>query len=145
LKTLGARILVAEDNPVNQQVARGILRKLGLSVDIAANGREAVEAVCRQNYDLVLMDVQMPEMDGYTATRLIRDSGYPVRNPQIPIIALTAHAMQGEREKCIAAGMDDYLPKPFSIQALSDTLLKWLLASRAESPAPADRDQTVPV
>jgi PAS domain S-box-containing protein len=145
LKTLGARILVAEDNPVNQQVARGILRKLGLSVDIAANGREAVEAVCRQHYDLVLMDVQMPEMDGYTATRLIRDSGYPVRNQHIPIIALTAHAMQGEREKCIAAGMDDYLAKPFSIQALSDTLLKWLLASRAESPVPADRDQTVPV
>jgi CheY-like chemotaxis protein/HPt (histidine-containing phosphotransfer) domain-containing protein len=105
------RIVVAEDNPVNQLLARAILEKHGHTVDVAANGLEAVEAIKTATYDLVLMDVQMPEMDGITATKLIRKLDGPAS--RIPIIALTANAMHGQRDEYIAAGMDDYLTKPF--------------------------------
>ena len=120
------RILLAEDNITNQQVAVGILKKLGLRADAVANGAEAVKALEALPYDLVLMDVLMPEMDGIEATREIRNPQSAVRNHQIPIIAMTAHAMQGDREKCIEAGMNDYVPKPVSPQVLAEALDKWL-------------------
>ena len=111
----GGRVLLVEDNPVNRRVASLMLRKRGHACDIAANGREAVEMWRGRRYDLILMDCQMPEMDGYTATREIRareDGG------RIPIIAMTAEAMRGDRERCLAAGMDDYVAKPVRAQAL---------------------------
>ncbi|MFZ4437337.1 MAG: response regulator [Syntrophales bacterium] len=121
-----ARILLAEDNITNQQVALGILKKLGLSADAVANGVEAIKALETLPYDLVLMDVQMPEMDGLEATSHIRNPLSVVRNHRIPIIAMTAGAMQGDREKCLDAGMNDYLSKPISPQALAEALDKWL-------------------
>ena len=120
------RVLIAEDNPTNQLVAVGILSKLGLRADVVANGREAVAALRNKPYDLVLMDVQMPEMDGLEATRAIRAVGSGGLDPNIPIIAMTAHAMQGDRELCLDAGMDDYIAKPVSPAALSALLEKWL-------------------
>ena len=120
------RILLAEDNITNQQVALGILRKLGLRSDAVANGAEAVKALENLPYDLVLMDVQMPEMDGLEATRQIRNPQSAVRNHQIPIIAMTAHALKGDRERCLEAGMNDYVTKPVDPQALAETLEKWL-------------------
>jgi signal transduction histidine kinase/CheY-like chemotaxis protein/HPt (histidine-containing phosphotransfer) domain-containing protein len=121
-----ARILLAEDNLTNQQVALGILKKFGLTADVVSNGADALLALKAQDYDLVLMDAQMPEMDGFEATRLIRDPLTQVRHPQVPIIALTAHAMQGDKERCLAAGMNDYLAKPVSPSLLVKTLEKWL-------------------
>ena len=120
------RILLAEDNITNQQVALGILKKLGLTADAVANGAEAIRALEIIPYDLVLMDVQMPEMDGLEATRNIRDPQSAVLNHAIPIIAMTAHAMQGDLERCMEAGMNDYLTKPVDPQALSEALDKWL-------------------
>ena len=120
------RILLAEDNIVNQQVAVGILKKLGLHADAVANGAEAVNALETLPYDLVLMDVQMPVMDGLAATRQIRNPRSAVRNHQIPVIAMTAHAMRGDREKCLEAGMDDYVTKPVDPKALAEALNKWL-------------------
>jgi CheY-like chemotaxis protein/signal transduction histidine kinase len=120
------RILLAEDNITNQQVAVGILKKMGLHADAVANGAEAVKALESLPYDLVLMDVLMPEMDGFEATRQIRNPYSMVRNHQIPIIAMTANAMKGDREKCLEVGMNDYLSKPVSPQALADVLEEWL-------------------
>ncbi len=120
------RILVAEDNPVNQKVAQAILRNMGFSSDVAANGREAVDALCSISYDLVLMDCQMPEMDGYEATSLIRKNGLKALNPYVPIIAMTALAMQGDREKCIQAGMNDFIAKPVQQKELAAVLARWL-------------------
>ncbi len=121
-----SRILLAEDNSTNQQVALGILKKMGLSADAAANGREAVELLRSLPYDLVLMDVQMPEMDGLEATRQIRNPQSGVLNHDIPIVAMTAHAMRGDQERCIEAGMNDYIAKPVSPHALAGVLEKWL-------------------
>ena len=121
-----AHILLAEDSIINQQVALSILKKLGLRADAVADGAEAVKALEAIPYDLVLMDVQMPEMDGLVATRVIRDPLSAVRNHQVPIIAMTAHAMQGDLEKCLEAGMNDYVTKPVFPQALVEVLLKWL-------------------
>jgi PAS domain S-box-containing protein len=121
-----SRILLAEDNITNQQVALGILKKLGLRADAVANGAEAFKALETLPYDLVLMDVQMPEMDGIEATHQIRNPESAIRNRQIPIIAMTAHAMQGDRERCIQAGMNDYVTKPVSPSALAEVLDKWL-------------------
>ena len=120
------RILVVEDNPVNQKVAQTMLRKMGLRADVVANGQEAVKALQMVPYDLVLMDCQMPEMDGFEATRCIRQEGSKALNPRIPIIAMTAATMKGDREKCIQAGMNDFIAKPVQQRKLAEMLARWL-------------------
>ena len=121
-----ARILLAEDNITNQRVAVGIMKTMGLRASVVANGAEAVKALEALPYDLVLMDVQMPEMDGFEATRAIRNPQSAIPNRRIPIIAMTAHAMQGDRERCLEAGMNDYIAKPVSSRVLAEVLDKWL-------------------
>ncbi|MDW7733611.1 MAG: response regulator, partial [Methanolobus sp.] len=122
------RILLAEDNLVNQEVAKSMLQKLGLNVDIASDGSEALKALEKTPYDLVFMDVQMPEMDGFEATRHIRSPESAVLNHEIPIIAMTARAMKEDKEQCLQAGMDDYISKPFSLRSLIGVLNKWSAA-----------------
>jgi CheY-like chemotaxis protein len=117
-----ARILVVEDNSTNQLVLLAQLAKLGYQARAVANGVDAVAAVRREDYDLVLMDCQMPLMDGFEAARQIRRSP----RPHVPIIAVTAHAMVGDRERCIREGMDAYLSKPVALNALADVLATWL-------------------
>jgi len=123
------RILLAEDNLTNQQVALGILRKLGLNTDVVINGREAIEALGKRAYDLVLMDVQMPELDGLAATRAIRQAASGVLNRDVPILAMTAHALKQDRERCFAAGMNDYITKPVTPESLSRVVETWLAQS----------------
>jgi PAS domain S-box-containing protein len=135
----GLHILLAEDNITNQQVALGILRKLGLRAEAVADGAEALHVLETINYDLVFMDIQMPVMNGYEATRAIRDPESRVLNHQVPIIAMTAHAMEGDREKCISVGMNDYISKPVSARTLSDILTRWLPGTMK-----ANDDQTLP-
>jgi PAS domain S-box-containing protein len=130
---LDARILLAEDNPVNQEVAIGILKMFGLSVHAVANGREALHALETCSYDLVLMDVRMPMMDGIEATRLIRDPKSAVLNHSIPVVAMTANAMRADRDHCLNAGMNDVVPKPVDPMVLQNALQRWLPASRDES------------
>ena len=122
----GVRILMAEDNVINQKVAQNMLNKLGYKADVVANGLEAVRALELINYDLVLMDCMMPEMDGLSATKVIRNPGSKVINHAVPIIAMTANAMTGDREQCIEAGMDDYLAKPMKKNDLAEMLEKWV-------------------
>lgn len=126
----GFRVLVAEDNAVNQRVAARLLERLGFDVAIVENGREAVEAAMRGDIHMILMDVQMPEMDGITATKLIREDEAQTGRPRMPIIALTANAMEGDRDVCIEAGMDDYVSKPVTLAALQQAVSRFV-----ESPA----------
>ena len=122
-KAMRGRVLVAEDNTVNQLVASEMLKRLGCRVDVVGNGEEAVEAVRRLPYDLVFLDCHMPDLDGFDACRQIR--GQPL-DRHLPIIAMTASALQGDREKCLSAGMDDYLPKPVRLGDLQAAVDKWL-------------------
>jgi PAS domain S-box-containing protein len=119
------KILLVEDNMVNQRVVQAMLEKIGHSVDVANNGAEAIESLKLEAYDLVFMDIQMPEMDGIKATRNIRDINSGVLDNDIPIIAMTAHAMKGDEENCLDAGMDDYISKPITMQSLNAILEKW--------------------
>lgn len=134
------RILLVEDNEVNQEVAIGMLEKLAYHAEVAANGMEALSALERSTYDLILMDCQMPVLDGYETTMRIRSG--EVESARLPIIALTANAMEGDAEKCLAAGMDDYLAKPIDIVHLSQKLGVWLssVAADIESEAASDDD-----
>jgi len=141
-----AQVLMVEDAPVNLEVGTGMLEALGCRVDTACNGREALDAISRKAYDLVLMDCQMPLMDGYQTTRRVRElellqaPGHPGGGPtrHLTIIALTAHAMPNDRQVCLEAGMDDYLSKPFSKDGLGAALARWLpLAAPPQGAAPA--------
>ncbi|MDX2322192.1 MAG: ATP-binding protein [Moritella sp.] len=136
-----ARILLAEDSLTNQLVAMGILKKLGFFADVVTNGKEAVHALETKTYDLVFMDCQMPIMDGYEAATLIRSSQTEI-NHQVPIIAMTANAMQGDREKCLAAGMDDYVTKPISPETLSKALSTWLPSDNVNESFLAEQKNT---
>jgi len=121
-----ARVLVVEDNPVNQMVARGMLMKFGVVVDLVANGKEATHVLKTLHYDIVFMDCQMPVMDGYEASRCIRDPQSKVLDHTIPIVAMTANTMVGDQEKCIAAGMDDFISKPVNPNKVQEALISWL-------------------
>ncbi|MBL7163489.1 MAG: PAS domain S-box protein [Anaerolineales bacterium] len=134
----GARVLLAEDNEINQEVARGILGTVNMVVDVAGNGQEAIDALDANEYDAVLMDIQMPVLDGYEATQAIRESGADYRD--IPIIAMTAHAMAGDREKSLEAGMTDYVTKPIDPDQLFSTLLKWIEPAERVVPEPPGRE-----
>ena len=131
------RVLVVEDNRVNQKLAKAMLDKLGLAVSIASHGEEALALIAQQTYDVVLMDCQMPVMDGYQATAAIRarEAGGGKR---LPIVALTANAMEGDRDQCLAAGMDDYLAKPYSLTQLQQVLGRWLQPEKGEVVAAAE-------
>jgi two-component system sensor histidine kinase/response regulator len=137
------RILVAEDNPINQKLAAILLNKAGYSVDGVENGLQVVEKAKEGKYNAILMDVKMPEMDGFEATRRIREweSGSSQR---IPIIAMTAHAMKGDRGRCLAAGMDDYVPKPLEIRMLLGVLDRWLEPSETEEALPVRIEDSTP-
>jgi signal transduction histidine kinase/CheY-like chemotaxis protein/HPt (histidine-containing phosphotransfer) domain-containing protein len=136
---LRGHVLLVEDNPVNRQVAQRILGLLGLSLETAENGKEALEKLDAGSFDLVLMDCQMPIMDGYTATRIRRTREAEQRLTRIPIIAMTANAMAGDREKCLGAGMDEYLSKPMNRGLLESTLRKWLPKHAQSRASAADR------
>jgi CheY-like chemotaxis protein len=131
------RILLAEDNKINQVVAAGVLKKLGYEVDIVEDGSAAVAACADTQYGAILMDVMMPGVDGYQATKLIRDFERQLHLRQIPIIGLSARAMAGDREIAINAGMNDYLTKPLRTADLVAALECWMDDEPAEEPAPA--------
>lgn len=128
------RILVIEDNAVNQEVALGMLEKIGFSADVADNGQEGLDRLEQETFDLVLMDCQMPVLDGYAATRVLRENEKEAGNQacRLPVIALTANAMTGDAEKCLSAGMDDYLSKPFEEHALEEKIVFWLSTRLSE-------------
>jgi len=150
------RILLVEDNETNQIVAEAILKTLGYRVDIVGDGAQAINSLRERDYDLVLMDLQMPVMDGFAATEIIRGDGSGIRNPEIPIIALTAHAMESDREQCINAGMNDYLSKPITAAEMGAVMIKWLpigpeagttqpVPGVCSSPSPQETKETLPV
>lgn len=120
------RVLLVEDNPVNQLVASSMLDVLGVTCETANDGREALEKLERGHYALVLMDVEMPQMDGHAATREIRRRERQSGSPRVPVIAMTANAMAEDRMRCITSGMDDYLAKPYELNALATIIHRWL-------------------
>ncbi|MCK5070324.1 MAG: response regulator, partial [Desulfocapsa sp.] len=126
-------VLLVEDNITNQIVAEGMLELFGCEIDLAVNGREAVQMVKEQKYDLILMDCQMPELDGYSATEEIRVFENLTGAVHTPIVALTAHAMSGDRERCISVGMDDYLSKPLRQYQLESVLKQWFSDSNVNT------------
>jgi CheY-like chemotaxis protein len=126
------RVLVAEDNPVNQVLAARLLEKRGHKVTVAGNGKEALAALEKNTFDLVLMDVQMPEMDGFEATGIIRQKEKTSGN-HLAVIAVTAHAMVGDKERCLAAGMDDYITKPIRPQELTELLARFSNSASRET------------
>ncbi len=117
---------MVEDNIVNQKFALYLIEKMGFQVDAANNGKEAVKALEKFAYDLVLMDLQMPELDGLEATRIIRDPQSKVTNHDVPIVALTAHAMKEDKARCFSAGMNEYLPKPIKADTLAEAINRQL-------------------
>ncbi len=139
----GLRILLAEDNTVNQKVAQSMLKKMGHIVDTVANGKESIKALEMIPYDLVLMDVQMPEMDGLEATKHIRHHSSSVLKKDVPIIAMTAHAMKGDKERFIEVGMDDYIAKPISMHSFIELIDKWSKELNVESWKVARSDETI--
>ena len=134
--SLSGNVLVAEDNPVNQELAKSMLETLGCQVTLVTNGAAAVAAVERTRFDVVLMDVQMPEMDGLVATATIRQREARARSPRVPIVALTANAFVQDREACLTAGMDDYVAKPFTMEKLRAALMRWLSRAPGADIAP---------
>jgi CheY-like chemotaxis protein len=122
-RLVGARILLVEDNPLNQELAVALLSGAGIEVTVAGDGRQALDRIARQRFDAVLMDCQMPQMDGYEATRLLRLQ--PLLQ-ELPIIAMTANVMSGDRERAIAAGMNDHVAKPINVDDLLATLARWI-------------------
>lgn len=143
-RKLRTKILIVEDNTTNQKVALGMLRRLGYGADVAANGLEALNALKKNRYDLVLMDCQMPEMDGFEATALIRDPKSGVLDPKVPIVAMTAGATEEDRKRCLAAGMDDYLSKPMRREQLAEIIRRWCSGEGSgceRSKKPKEEDQ----
>jgi two-component system sensor histidine kinase/response regulator len=136
------RILLAEDNPVNQRVAMVMLRKLGHQVAVVDDGEQAVARAEAETFDLALMDVQMPHLDGLEATLRIRARAELAGKPRLPIIAMTAHAMKGDRERCLDAGMDDYLSKPIGLTELGAAIDRVMLGASTSdaSASAADND-----
>jgi two-component system, sensor histidine kinase and response regulator len=132
-------VLLAEDNPVNQRLAASLIQRRGHRVTIVGNGREAVDTVAAQRFDVVLMDVQMPEMGGFEATGIIRARERET-GAHLPIIAITAHVMKGDRERCLAAGMDDYITKPFDSRNLCRVIEEAAGAAPSEPPLPSAMD-----
>ena len=133
-------ILIAEDNAINQKVIERMVQKLGYHVKLVANGREAIEALAASSYAAIFMDCQMPEMDGFEACRHIRQHmGQTNGATRIPIVAITANAMKGDRERCLAAGMDDYVSKPFTQENLRVVLERWLSPNNVANSRPAVR------
>lgn len=128
-----ASVLLVEDHPISQDVAREMLELLGYKVSVVGNGRAAVDRVAQERFDVVFMDCQMPGMDGYAATRAIRAAEQD--GPHVPVIALTANAMPGDRERCLAAGMDDYLAKPFRLADLDAVARRWTAGTGSSKPA----------
>jgi CheY-like chemotaxis protein len=123
MKAAPISVLVAEDNPVNQKLAARILEREGFQVEVAANGEIALAMIAKSSFDIILMDCQMPVLDGYEATRRLRLDANPEK-ARIPVVALTAHAMEGDREKCLAAGMNEYLTKPFDRAKLTGLIAR---------------------
>ncbi len=136
-QALGGHALLVEDNPVNRQVAQRLLTLLGLSFAVAENGKEALDALEHDAFDVVLLDCQMPVMDGYTAVRILRQNETAKSSKHMPVIAMTANAMAGDREKCLRAGMDDYLSKPLNRALLEQTLRRWIPVGAASRAPPA--------
>jgi CheY-like chemotaxis protein len=134
LPSARGRVLLVEDNQVNQLVARAMLDKFGVEVDVVGDGAQALEAVAERSYGLVLMDMQMPVLDGIATTRCLRDPSSPHYRPDLPIVALTANAMQKDADDCLAAGMNAFLTKPLVPKALGTALAQWL--GRADDGVP---------
>ncbi|MGR8999383.1 MAG: response regulator [Gammaproteobacteria bacterium] len=139
----GLRVLLAEDNPINQEIGKTMLNQMGCDVEVAVNGLDAINIFKRGKTDIILMDCMMPEMDGYSAAREIRILEEATGNSRIPILALTANAMEGDREKCLAAGMNDFLAKPFLQQPLCNKIIALLDSESApftpESSSPSSQ------
>ena len=128
----GRRLLLVDDNELNAMLACRVLEALGFEVELAADGGKAVEAFGKRPFDIVLMDCQMPVMDGYAATRAIRKIEQQTSGRRTPVIAITAYTLAGDRDKCLAAGMDDYLGKPYSVKELRPKLVRWLVNQRVD-------------